>query len=668
MIKNIAINKSFSSLLILMGMFSIIYFSVISTYISNHIDSAYISWQDRISTISEVKMDNLKKWFREKDNTLKAISENITVQLYLTEYGNKNIKETNDDKFVQQQFLTSYLSSEAQKSGFINSLNNFANIKANVKKHSNAALTLLNKEGKIILSKDLKENLNNIIQKNIKNITTKTPYKTIIYLNDSNYYISSLPIRMIQSNEIGGYIVGIKKIGAMLQNILNFPPESYATSSTSLLVKNNNSIKFVVTNSNNQNDKVINFSEKGNSAKVAAVKEPNKILVKNDGKTKSIIIAKQINDKNWFLTYEISQLEAMKDAFLVRKSIIYTSIFLFIAIILAIFLAWRHSSSIKYQKLSKIYEEQNKLLKLVTENQIQKMFILDSKNIIRFVNGNFAKLFNMKVEELHKKTFKSIVGPALSDEYTAISSRIEGRKKPVIITKKTKENNQDRYIQRKFIPISEVPSDDNSVTNGTLVVENDISNVVEERIKKEKNLDETIKILIKIVEERSIYYHNHSENVSKLSKQLALNLNLEEKEIKALEIASRLSNLYLVLMPSEILNKKGKPTREEQKIFDSCPAKTIELIKQIDFDAPVLTAIEQQYERPDGKGKLKLKDEDIAKTAKILKAANDYVAMTSPRAYRKSLSAKKAVDEMLKAKGKKYSENIVYALANIVTK
>lgn len=663
--------KPFLGLLLLIVLFSAIFLFLVFGYANNQVQNSYASWQNKISMLSSIKAENIKKWFDGKEKEIDAIRNNLTVQLYLTEYANNSSKNSEDEKIAQQEFLSNYIISEAQKAGFTNSHPQQNKINANVKTFSDAALVIFDKNWNVIVSKDYETNLQEIFSDNFTDIKFLSSLKKIITdQNNVDYYITIQPINYLQSPAKAGYIMGIKKIGNLLDKILSFPPEGMKTAITSLVIDGFEEIKIVASSNQSEVGRIFNFADKVQVAEISAVNNPNEIQTRNDGNNNVLIIAKQIEGFPWFLVYKIDEQEALGSAFAIKKSIITNSILVLIAAILLIFLVWRHSSSIKYKKLSDDFEKSNKLLKLVTENQIQKMFILDNKNIMRFANQRFAANLDVKANKLNGKPLKNILGPATSREYTEISSKLSQSSKPLIITKKLEViNGKDQYVDRKFIPIENVPVNDNFDTSkGTLIIENDITNLIEERLEKEKNLNNIITLLIKIVEERSMYYHNHSEKVLQLSKEIAKDLELDDRQIRALEISARLSNLYLVLLPIDTLNKKSKLTKEEQKQIDSCPQKTVEMIKNIEFNAPVLETIQQQQERVDGKGAQKLKDDEIIITAKILKAANDYIAMISARAYREGLTKEVAIEELLKFRGSKYSSDVVYSLINQVSK
>jgi len=93
----------------------------------------------------------------------------------------------------------------------------------------------------------------------------------------------------------------------------------------------------------------------------------------------------------------------------------------------------------------------------------------------------------------------------------------------------------------------------------------------------------------------------------------------------------------------------------------------IDIIANIDFEGPVQETIAQKNELLNGSGYPNgLKEDDIILPARILAAANGFVAMISPRAYRDKLSEKEALDQLLKTADTRYDRQIVAALFHVV--
>ncbi len=131
--------------------------------------------------------------------------------------------------------------------------------------------------------------------------------------------------------------------------------------------------------------------------------------------------------------------------------------------------------------------------------------------------------------------------------------------------------------------------------------------------------------------------YQHSVKVTLIGQTLGKWLGFSKDDLEQLALAGMLHDLGKMRVPSEILNKKGKLTKEEYEIVKAHAVKGFEIIKDMELDIRVKEACLMHHERCDGTGyPLKLKQERISSFAKIIAIADVYEAMTSVRSYRKN--------------------------------
>ncbi|HKJ09507.1 MAG TPA: HD domain-containing phosphohydrolase, partial [Gammaproteobacteria bacterium] len=127
-----------------------------------------------------------------------------------------------------------------------------------------------------------------------------------------------------------------------------------------------------------------------------------------------------------------------------------------------------------------------------------------------------------------------------------------------------------------------------------------------------------------------------------------------------------LANLGKIFVPKEILTKTGALTEADQEVLKKHVQYTLDILSGIDFDGPVLETIAQKQEHSDGSGYPKgLMGDQMLLTAKILAAANAFVAMVSPRAYRDAVSVEAALDQLLADSHSRYDRHVVAALFHV---
>lgn len=131
------------------------------------------------------------------------------------------------------------------------------------------------------------------------------------------------------------------------------------------------------------------------------------------------------------------------------------------------------------------------------------------------------------------------------------------------------------------------------------------------------------------------YTYTHSLNVSLLCNMFSKWLNLSEEETEDLTVAGLLHDIGKLKVNPDILNKKGKLTKEEFDEVKKHPAIGYEIIKNMDLPEDVKEAVLMHHEKINGTGYPNgLKGEQISKYAKIVSICDIYDAMTSDRAYR----------------------------------
>ena len=131
--------------------------------------------------------------------------------------------------------------------------------------------------------------------------------------------------------------------------------------------------------------------------------------------------------------------------------------------------------------------------------------------------------------------------------------------------------------------------------------------------------------------------YQHSVKVTLIGQTLGKWLGLSSDDLEQLALAGMLHDIGKMCIPPEILNKKGKLTKEEFEIVKTHGIKGYEIIKDMDLDVRVKETCLMHHERCDGTGyPLKVKQERISQFAKIIAIADVYEAMTSVRSYRKN--------------------------------
>ncbi|GAI86200.1 unnamed protein product, partial [marine sediment metagenome] len=177
----------------------------------------------------------------------------------------------------------------------------------------------------------------------------------------------------------------------------------------------------------------------------------------------------------------------------------------------------------------------------------------------------------------------------------------------------------------------------------------------------------TIKSLVSAVEARDTYTRGHSEKVTKFAMDIAAGIGLPKDDKVMLAYCGRLHDIGKIAISDSILNKRGTLTVAEMAEIQLHPAKGVEILSNLKFLEKGMPAIKYHHERYDGKGYPEgLKGKDIPVLARIIGCADAFDAMTSDRAYRPKMNAKKALEELKVNRKKQFDPEVVTAFTSIL--
>ncbi|WP_313134437.1 HD-GYP domain-containing protein [Anaerocolumna sp.] len=157
------------------------------------------------------------------------------------------------------------------------------------------------------------------------------------------------------------------------------------------------------------------------------------------------------------------------------------------------------------------------------------------------------------------------------------------------------------------------------------------------------------------------YTFIHSVNVGILSTCIGAKMKFNRRELIELGTSGMLHDVGKKYVPLDILDKKGKLTKEEFDVILKHPEKGYDMLSSYyDLSSTTRVGVLQHHERFDGSGYPRgLKGEEISSFGRILAVADTYDAMTSDRSYRKAFGASEVLEYLLGTGNVGYDYNIV---------
>jgi len=176
-----------------------------------------------------------------------------------------------------------------------------------------------------------------------------------------------------------------------------------------------------------------------------------------------------------------------------------------------------------------------------------------------------------------------------------------------------------------------------------------------------------ISSIVKILDLHDPYTNEHSTNVANKSVKIAEEMKLGYDKIENVYWAAIVHDIGKILIPKDILNKRGKLTKEEYEIVKKHPVWGYETLKEDESLSKLAKYVLHHHERWDGKGYPEgLSGESIPMVSRIIAVADAYDAMTSDRTYRKALGKDIAYKEMFGNSGTQFDPEIVEKFLKIL--
>jgi len=180
----------------------------------------------------------------------------------------------------------------------------------------------------------------------------------------------------------------------------------------------------------------------------------------------------------------------------------------------------------------------------------------------------------------------------------------------------------------------------------------------------QESLKTTIKGIIHVlataVEKRDPYTAGHQQRVTQLSIAIMRELGATPESLESLILASQIHDIGKISVPSELLSKPTRLTKEEFELIKKHPETGREILNGFDFGMPIAEIIYQHHENCDGSGYPQgITDKEILTESKVIRVADTVEAMASHRPYRPGLGIEVALAEIEARKGIYYDSNIV---------
>jgi diguanylate cyclase (GGDEF)-like protein len=173
-------------------------------------------------------------------------------------------------------------------------------------------------------------------------------------------------------------------------------------------------------------------------------------------------------------------------------------------------------------------------------------------------------------------------------------------------------------------------------------------------------------VLLRALAERDQSLGGHSDNVSGLARDTAIELGIAGEALRSIELAARLHDIGKMAISDAILLKSGELTAQE---WDQMKCHTLigeRILAAVPSMAEAAKLVRSSHERFDGHGYPDgLAGGQIPLGARVIFACDALDAMTTNRAYRRRMTISDALAELTRNAGVQFDSDVVSALVRV---
>lgn len=670
-------NKT-SIIIATLGIVGLLGMAVIWQYATSQEAREKLIWQTRISAVLNGRADVVAKWVESNKSTIDELSENTSLRLYLSNISSDmGLVASGDEALVE--YILPLLSDRANQNGFTApaAAPRFE-VNANIAREKHAGLAVSDATGEIIVATAGMPSVLAAVSTYILEGTSGDVMMIGPYPGESGLPTVSLitPVFGIEDDTTSpalGYLIGVKLLDEDFFDLLVQPGESLSTAGNFLIQRSDGMIHYIQNLSKTDPD--YQPSVEANTPTLAsnfAYENPGKMAEMMNYRGSQVLVSgTAIAATDWMLIRTIETGEALGQAISRKRSFLIISALTLLSFAVILVLIWRHGIStrleeaIKNQRiLSRKHENLSEFMSVVTDSQPTEISAVDEEGKFTFVNLQAAISAGTKAEDMIGKLPSAVLGRALvrSDELHCAEVLAENK----AMSKISEMGTQDEPLTMKtdYLPLL-IGENKDEQEKGVLMVKEDITSIVQSRLKRELSLKSLVSTLTMIIGSRDPYSAAHSERIVTVINMLCSELNVDETTATTAELAGAMMNLGKILVSRELLTKPTNLTGDELSIIRSSMLKSAELIKDIEFEGPVCETLNQMHAHFDGSGRPEgLAGEDILLSARIVSVANAFVGMTSARAHRSGMDMKQAAQILMGDVDSIYDRRPVVALMN----
>lgn len=638
-------------------------------YVSTEKQRDLDDWQARLSIMAESQQHTIERWFDKQAENINELAMNPLLQLYVSQAPAAEMPNDETSR-GQLNHLKNLINATADHAGVFTPI---TKINSNVENKVNDGIAIVNESGVLLATRFFPAEQSNITEAYRRAANERAMFISNIYEAGRKDIKQRQPrlmivvpvssVQSLNSNDVRAVVIAVINPENNLFKLLAKDWLATKSEESILVSLDDNKINYLSPLKNTADifHQQAITAEQVSIAEAQAAKNIGSFSMLPDYRRIPVLVtARDIANTAMILVQKIDVDEALAES-MAHQQFILTVFLLVVFLVTISFIAiWRHATSLHLQKAKSRLEARAALLNAVGDSINDHMFLLDHNNKLVFINDALAKSFAIDNVDIRGKALNHIFNKEITSQLLSIKPN--DNQKEV----RNREMRLEVNDRRRDYHVSVVALNHADYKQSFLYVMHDITELKDAQGRHNRLMEGIISTLAQLIDKHDPHCTHHSERTREVSVAIARAMGLPQERINALSMAALLANIGKLYIPSEVLTNVDQLTKEEELLLRENINYSVEILKDLKFDGPVIEFVQQKNECLDGSGyPAGISGEAIHQESRILSVANAFVAMTSSRAYRAGMPVKQVLDILISEADSRYDRHVIAALFHV---
>lgn len=641
-----------------------------------------LAMQARMTVIADSRAEAVGTWLDRQYEVLAGLARNQSLQIYVNviEAEREAAAGPSEEEAAQITYLRTLLEATARQSGFAPDAAD-TTLRANVRETGTSGLALVTPEAEALAASADMPPVAGVLRAALDALPQTERGLVDLHLAPNGALRLGLIVPVF-GPQVGdatpgviARILGLRSVGRGFFDTLVQPGETVDSAESYLIRRENNAVVYLtpLRDDTPPLKKRLDLASTPDLVDAMALSEPGGFHAGTDyAATDAFAVSRAIAGTDWVLVHRLDQKEALAASEQRLATLVTVLLLALVLVGVALVAVWRYGTSVRAQEAaarfrasSERFESLSQFLDVVTDTQPQPLFVTTEDNVLTFANRRAGEIMGVPKTDVPGRALLAMLGRDRGTLYAEINRAVlESNQARTETTHLADDAGEEIVWRSTHCPLT-LTEDSGPSQRAVLTSIEDLTEQYRERARREHTTRQLIQTLVGLVDERDPDSADQSRNVAVVARTIAEEMALEPDLIEATDQAARLVNIGKIRVPRALLTKQSGLTDEEKAQIRDALDSGPEILKGIDFGAPVVETLAQINERADGTGRPQsLPGDQILPSAQAVALANTFVALVSPRAFREGKTFDQAEEILMSEVNKRFDRRPVLSLLN----